>query len=133
MFSSDFAMPIALAYRGYTYGPWTEIVQKDLPNQPLDGSWAFEHYGRGVQGGKPEYNRKLKDGQSSLYTSGPALYLSNGLNCQLCWDPQEFKSKFGAEEASQCANMNPVPCFTTKYSMWEGFKAGMSFLGSCFH
>ena len=124
VFSSDFAMPIALAYRGYTYAPWTEIVQKDLPNQPLDGTWAFEHYGRGVVGGKPEYNRHLKDGQALLYTPGPREFLSHGLNCQLCWDPKAFKDTFGEEEANACANMNPVPCFTDQYSMWEGFKSG---------
>lgn len=73
VFSSDFAMPIALSYAGYTYAPWSEIVQKDLPNQPLDGTWAFEHYGRGVQGGKPEYNRKLQPGQSKLYKSSPMV------------------------------------------------------------
>ena len=111
-------------HRARRYAPWSEIVQKDLPNQPLDGTWAFEHYGRGVQGGKPEYKRKLKEGQSALYGPAPQQFVSKGLNCQLCWDPKEFETKFGAEEAQQCANMNPVPCFTNKFSMWEGFKAG---------
>lgn len=51
-------------------------------------------------------------------------YISKGINCQLCWDPQIYATKFGATEAAACGNMNPVNCFTNKYSMWEGFKDG---------
>jgi hypothetical protein len=126
IFSSDFAMPIALSYAGYTYAPWKEIVQKDVPNQPDSEPFSFEHYGRGVQGGKPEYNRKMQPGDEQLYSNAPADYISKGINCQLCWDPNIFVEKFGQKEASACASLLPVPCFTKDYSMWEGFKNGCS-------
>eukprot|EP00040_Diaphanoeca_grandis_P043904 m.10678 g.10678 ORF g.10678 m.10678 type:complete len:420 (+) comp8437_c0_seq1:256-1515(+) len=77
VFSSDFAMPVVLGAKGYTYAPWQDITQYDLrgdpaikivTHQPLEA--AFAHYGRGVDGGKPTYNLKVTQTLSRLLSNG---------------------------------------------------------------
>ena len=70
VYSSDFAMPVLLAARGYTYEPWAEVMQKDTADVvPQPETAAFEHYGRGVEGGKPTYNMKVTPEQKGLYVT----------------------------------------------------------------
>lgn len=79
VFSSDFAMPIALAERGFTYAPWVEIRQIEptedrMTHQPKEA--AIQHYGRGVAGGKPTYNLRIETWQEEALIAEPlAMHL----------------------------------------------------------
>lgn len=105
VFSSDFAMPLILSLSGYQYRPWKDIIQWDLPNQPNVSRYAFEHYGRGVEGGKPEYNRKVESWRDqTLYASRIEYFRMNQVNCQRCWNISQYVEKWGSTD---CAN--PLP------------------------
>ena len=59
-------MPIALSWAGYQYKPWPDIIQWSMPDQPNVTEYAFEHYSRGVKGGKPEYKSALEGWREEL-------------------------------------------------------------------
>eukprot|EP00039_Didymoeca_costata_P024270 m.9828 g.9828 ORF g.9828 m.9828 type:complete len:414 (-) comp4142_c0_seq1:732-1973(-) len=103
VYSSDFGMPIVLSARGYRYGPWREIGQYDLrgnfvTNQPR---WAaFQHYGRGVKGGKPTYNLRFADSQyNRLWKAGK--YRDPTRQCQRCYTLEAYQKQWGT---SDCTN-----------------------------
>ena len=78
----------ALRVHRYEYGPWLDIIQKDLPNQPNVSVFAFEHYGRSVK--KPEYNNIHIDSETltRLAKGIPAAFVDTKV-CFFCWDPVE--------------------------------------------
>eukprot|EP00037_Helgoeca_nana_P017264 m.163498 g.163498 ORF g.163498 m.163498 type:complete len:404 (+) comp23911_c1_seq3:255-1466(+) len=108
VFSSDFAMPIALAERGYTYAPWAEIRQVEptedrMTHQPKEA--AIQHYGRGVAGGKPTYNLRLESWQEEALIAEPlAMHRFWGSNCQLCYNLTAYKEVWGSDD---CTNRHP--------------------------
>lgn len=51
---------LALSLAGYTYHPWNDSISWGLGNQPNVTTYAFEHYRRNIDGGKPEYNRRIE-------------------------------------------------------------------------
>lgn len=73
----------------YEYGPWLDIIQHDLPNQPNVTTYAFEHYGRNVQ--KPEYTIAHVDVATlnRMAKGVPAKFLEYR-ECFFCWDPVEY-------------------------------------------
>jgi len=106
VFSSDFAMPIALSYSGYQYHPWKDIIQWDFKDQPNVTKYAFEHYSRGVDGGKPEYRQGEVEGwQSQRLYEEPLKVFSDYRNCEFCWNITEYMTRWGTTE---CANPFPV-------------------------
>eukprot|EP00040_Diaphanoeca_grandis_P021768 m.116250 g.116250 ORF g.116250 m.116250 type:complete len:437 (+) comp28489_c0_seq1:160-1470(+) len=106
VFSSDFAMPIALSYSGYQYRPWKDIIQWDFPDQPNVTKYAFEHYSRGVDGGKPEYRQSDVLGwqQQKLYEEQLQVF-ADYRNCEFCWNASAYLERWGTFE---CANPHPV-------------------------
>eukprot|EP00406_Dinophysis_acuminata_P057081 CAMPEP_0179303488 /NCGR_PEP_ID=MMETSP0797-20121207/48604_1 /TAXON_ID=47934 /ORGANISM="Dinophysis acuminata, Strain DAEP01" /LENGTH=263 /DNA_ID=CAMNT_0021013047 /DNA_START=47 /DNA_END=835 /DNA_ORIENTATION=- len=66
MFSSDVAMPLALAVHGYTYYPWEEITQTRFG---LQDKAAFRHYGRDEL--KPHYGEAPRRGVAPRHERGP--------------------------------------------------------------
>lgn len=107
VFSSDFAMPVVLGNRGYTYSPWREMLQRELGS--LDGRFsdqpreaAFEHYGRGVEGGKPTYNLKETSEDRALFEESPWKRNQGPFaRCQGCYRLDEYLKAFNT---SQCTN-----------------------------
>jgi len=103
LYSSDFAMPVVLAARGYAYEPWRDITQHDLNcctklQQPRDA--ALEHFGRGVPGGKPMYNLKLKPEHEGLWSTHTQKYRSNKVVCQGCYDRDQYFKRWGSLECT---------------------------------
>ena len=78
----------ALHVYRYEYGPWLDIIQKDLPNQPNVSVFAFQHYGSGVK--KPEYTNVHIDSETltRLAKGIPAAFVDTKV-CFFCWDPVE--------------------------------------------
>ncbi|CAD7950843.1 unnamed protein product [Amoebophrya sp. A120] len=64
VYSSDFAMPIALAFRGWTYAPWGAVRQaygsNPDPTQP-QRNVSIIHYNRDITGGKPATRIRLSE------------------------------------------------------------------------
>eukprot|EP00040_Diaphanoeca_grandis_P032174 m.194510 g.194510 ORF g.194510 m.194510 type:complete len:410 (+) comp32532_c0_seq1:264-1493(+) len=105
--SSDFAMPILLSASGFQYRPWKDLIQKDLPNQPVVDTFAFEHYGRGVDGGKPEYNLVLHSWRDEiLFSPKPAIFQKKQVVCHICWNISAYVENWGTTD---CANPHPTP------------------------
>jgi hypothetical protein len=118
LLSSDFAMPIALSMRGYEYGPWLDIIQKDLPNQPNVSVFAFQHYGSGVQ--KPEYTNVHIDSEAltRMAKGIPAAFVDTKV-CYFCWDPVAYQQQWGSlGNNDRCANLLPAPCFNVSNIAW---------------
>jgi hypothetical protein len=79
-------------------------------------TFAFEHYGRGVTGGKPEYNLHLDATNLSRLTKPiPHEYRNKGA-CAFCWDPAAYALAWGDKLAGQCANLMPVKCYAEVYA-----------------
>lgn len=103
----------------YTYGPWKDIVQKDLRDQPNVTQFAFEHYGRGVEGGKPEYRQHLSESELRRFAKPIPPEFENEGTCSFCWDPDAYVRKWGADRAGQCANLHVVKCNKESYHHWK--------------
>ncbi|CAD7922148.1 unnamed protein product [Amoebophrya sp. A25] len=63
VYSSDFAMPIALAHKGLSYKPWPAVRQAYGSyidrEQPGNATVSLIHYNRDIQGGKPDSRLQL--------------------------------------------------------------------------
>lgn len=108
VFSSDFAMPIALSEKGFSYAPWSELRQVEpsedrMLHQPKDA--AFQHYGRGVKGGKPTYNLRIENWtEDALHASELPIHKHYNMRCQRCWNLTAYVELWGSTD---CAN--PIP------------------------
>eukprot|EP00040_Diaphanoeca_grandis_P005053 m.31141 g.31141 ORF g.31141 m.31141 type:complete len:376 (-) comp16404_c1_seq1:200-1327(-) len=120
VFSSDFALPIALAMKGYSYAPWEDSICLGMPDQPKVEKFAFEHYLRNHEGGKPEYLRTIDTWEDEkLYGSSIGMFNAKSKNqtfhhqmrCQLCWNVTEYYETYGTYK---CANPNPVHVYTNE-------------------
>jgi hypothetical protein len=100
IWSSDVAMPMALASRGYTYKPWSEVTQtrsEDFWGKPKNFP-AFRHYGRDEE--KPYYQSSISKADSELVTKGPAW--AGQVLCQGCvWVNDD---KCWAQKVVRCPN-----------------------------
>lgn len=107
VYSSDFAMPIALAYRGYGYQPWKRVRQahgtefftrKAVENglyrgQPVQGV-AIIHYNRDIKGGKPG-SRLFVPGVAEMLAVEDTKGFNNKMpTCQMCWNMDEYKKRW---------------------------------------
>jgi len=63
--------------------------------------FAFEHYRRNVEGGKPEYNRRIETWQDEALSAPPLAFFQKGqkfagpvfnsrINCQMCWNASAY-------------------------------------------
>eukprot|EP00039_Didymoeca_costata_P030082 m.27824 g.27824 ORF g.27824 m.27824 type:complete len:377 (+) comp7940_c0_seq1:124-1254(+) len=101
IYSSDFAMPLLLTAKGFTYGPWKEIKQvenKDRTEynnmQPKEA--AFQHYSRSVEGGKPTHQMKLEGWEEEiLFGEQLKVFKEHSSNCQKCWNREEYLKLWG--------------------------------------
>jgi len=122
IFSSDFAMPVLLAERGWTYAPWLEIRQVEptedrMVHQPKEA--AIQHYGRGVAGGKPTYNMEIVSWQEDALVAPPLeMHKFWNSNCQLCYNLSKYIEVWGS---SDCTNPTPYKYApgVMKDVMWE--------------
>lgn len=129
VFSSDFALPIALAMKGYSYAPWDDSICKAMPDQPNVTQFAFEHYLRNHPGGKPEYNREIETWEEqTLYAGSLSMFNQKSKNqtfhkqarCQLCWNVTEYYETFNSYK---CANPIPVHAYTDEEKKrWFGHR-----------
>lgn len=98
IYSSDVAMPLALACHGYTYYPWTEITQQRFG---LKDSAALRHYGR--EEVKPLYGQKIKTNE--LVTQDTPKHVD--VDCQGCvWVSDEV-----------CLEKKPIHCPVTGFDL----------------
>jgi len=77
MFSSDVAMPLALAIHGYTFYPWEEVTQTRFG---LRDKAALRHYGR--EEVKPHYHEALSSIDAGLVTKDVPPF--KDVRCQGC-------------------------------------------------
>ena len=74
--------------------------------------YAFEHYRRNVEGGKPEYNRKVETWQEEALSAPGVDYFMPGkkfsgpvfnarISCQMCWNATAY---YDAYQSYDCAN-----------------------------
>eukprot|EP00037_Helgoeca_nana_P014074 m.130683 g.130683 ORF g.130683 m.130683 type:complete len:434 (+) comp22374_c0_seq2:345-1646(+) len=96
LYSSDFAMPIVLAARGYRYEPWRDITQYELDcctkvRQPMAA--AIEHYGRSYPNGKPPYRLEVQEEDKDLFT---IKNWAPKVTCQGCYDRDEYYKRWGS-------------------------------------
>eukprot|EP00040_Diaphanoeca_grandis_P007139 m.39863 g.39863 ORF g.39863 m.39863 type:complete len:448 (+) comp18313_c0_seq1:92-1435(+) len=110
IFSSDFAMPIALSYSGYQYKPWKDIIQWSFEGQPNVTRYAFEHY----KPPKPEYINntieKLPPHELTMFQPVLDVHTSNGpfRNCMMCWNLTKYIESWGSTE---CTSPLPHPFY----------------------
>lgn len=107
IFSSDFAMPYALAARGWTTEPWEDCAQmerdKDQPHTgPKDA--AFRHYCGCYPGGKPTYLLQLSREDELLVKHPPERYRILNSNCQVCYNYTKYIQNWGS---ARCTNSKP--------------------------
>ncbi|CAE8619760.1 unnamed protein product, partial [Polarella glacialis] len=106
IYSSDFAMPYALAARAWTVGPWEESAQmhesKDKPHSGRMDA-AFRHYSGPV--GKPTYDIQMTPAHNKLVKEQPAKYRGKDPNCQVCYNLERYIALWGSAE---CTNRQPV-------------------------
>lgn len=103
IFSSDFAMPYALAARGYDMAPWEDIAQMDKKkDKPLTGpkDAAFRHYNRGYPGGKPTYNMRMQKEDKHLIASQQAKHGRLNSNCQMCYNLTKYLQDWGSTDCT---------------------------------
>eukprot|EP00931_Biecheleriopsis_adriatica_P021845 TRINITY_DN14174_c0_g1_i1.p1 TRINITY_DN14174_c0_g1~~TRINITY_DN14174_c0_g1_i1.p1 ORF type:complete len:374 (+),score=56.65 TRINITY_DN14174_c0_g1_i1:56-1177(+) len=108
IFSSDLALVVALAARGYTTGPWADVAQMgDSKDKPVTGSMqsAFRHYCSCYPGGKPNYQLKLLEADRHLAGKEVKKFQGRGVTCQQCYDSDEYKKAWGS---LQCTSKQPV-------------------------
>jgi len=104
IFSSDFAMPYALALRGWEMHPWQEVAQYEFDkNKPVTGASdaAFRHYNRGFPGGKPAYNLRLQEADKSLVRPMLPKHRQENSVCQMCYTLADYKENWGSD---RCTN-----------------------------
>jgi hypothetical protein len=78
-------------------------MQKDLGDVvPQPETASFEHYGRGVEGGKPTYNMKPTPEQDDLYSPAYPEHKAANSNCQRCYVHDAYIKKWGSED---CTNV----------------------------
>mmetsp|Transcript_15241 Transcript_15241/g.37876 ORF Transcript_15241/g.37876 Transcript_15241/m.37876 type:complete len:320 (-) Transcript_15241:326-1285(-) len=128
VYSSDFAMPLALAARGLTYKPWAQVRQAygdhTDPTQPTGERVAVLHYNRDIKGGKPstrfrvpsrglalaeelpaatpllgpDWLEIVKNAAKSVKPPKPAWAARAPNICQLCWNRAEYARRFGSNQ-----------------------------------
>jgi hypothetical protein len=107
IYSSDIAMPIALAAHGYSWYPWEDVHEGKDASQPKHIT-AFEHHGKADNPhGKPLYGAALNQEDVHLITRGPDKARENSLgNCQHCiWvEEEQCWPKPGADGFIQCTH-----------------------------
>merc|ERR1712037_457240 len=109
IFSSDFAMPYALAMRGWEMHPWPEVAQYEKDRKrPVTGASdaAFRHYNRGFPGGKPAYNLHLRPEDKSLFGEQQQRHRAENSNCQMCYSLADYKELWGSDHCTNRYEFN---------------------------